>query len=396
LKMVPALQPAVQCLHDNAAFPHVLIVVDSLAEPIGGGERIILKLASLLPDYGYRVSILTFHGPIDAEVRASPPCPIYFLPLTSAFNVSALRAAFCLRRFLRDHDVAIVQTFFESSDLWAGLVTKVTSSARLIWSRRDMGILRLRKHRLAYRVLADMPDRVFAVAELVRKHCIEVDRIDPRKVDTIYNGLDPKEWSPIPSSPRTNGEIHITTVGHVRHVKGHDVFVRAAAEIAKRHPEATFSIAGAALDSAYFQYLQTLIRDLGLTHRFYLAGAVRDMQSHLAQSDIFVLPSRSEGFSNAIVEAMGMSLPVVATDVGGNAEAVSHGVNGFIVQPDDPQAVAEAILRLLDDPGRARAMGEVGRQMVREQFTIGTMMNCVTRAYGEVLACGAPAHSVSR
>ena len=165
-------------------------MLDQFPKTLGGGERIVLKLAALLPQYGYRASILTFSVHPESAALKSPPCPIYLLPLQRTYDLTALRAAFELRRFLKQQQVQIVQTFFESSDLWAGFVTKAMSKAKLIWSRRDMGILRTRKHHIAYRLMASAPDAVFAVSEQVRQHCIEVDRIDPARVQTIYNGLD--------------------------------------------------------------------------------------------------------------------------------------------------------------------------------------------------------------
>src|SRR5450631_3697251 len=174
----------------DVSLPHVLLVLDQMPMALGGGERVALRLAALLPSYGYRVSILTFFIHPDSRVLKAPPCPIYLLPLSNTYGVGALRAAFAFARFLKDKGVQIVQTFFESSDLWGGLVTKLASDAKLIWSRRDMGILRGRKHRIAYRLLASMPDAIFAVSEQVRQYCIEVDRAEPARVITIYNGLD--------------------------------------------------------------------------------------------------------------------------------------------------------------------------------------------------------------
>src|SRR5580698_2483227 len=160
-----------------AAFPHVLLILDQFPKTLGGGERIVLRLAALLPQYGYRASILTFSAHPESAGLKSPPCAVYVLPLEKTYNLAALRAAFELRRFLEEQRVRVVQTFFESSDIWGGFVTKAMSDAKLIWSRRDMGILRGRKHDVAYRLMAGMPDRVFAVSELVRQHSIEVDGI---------------------------------------------------------------------------------------------------------------------------------------------------------------------------------------------------------------------------
>ena len=161
--------------------------------------------------------------------------------------------------------------------------------------------------------MAGTPDAVFAVSEQVRRHSIEVDRIDPHRVQTIYNGLDLSAWD-APSRPaKAPGEFLVTTVGNIRRVKGHDLFIKAAAAIMPQFPKASFSIAGDVLDPVYFAELQSLVRDLGLSEHFRFEGGVTDLRRHLAAADIFVLPSRSEGFSNALVEAMAASLPVVAT-----------------------------------------------------------------------------------
>jgi L-malate glycosyltransferase len=365
--------------------PRVLIVVDQLAKTLGGGERIVLKLAALLPRYGYRASILTFFAHPESPALQSPPCPIYLLPLNSTYNLTALRGAFELSRFLRREGIQIVQTFFESSDIWAGIVTKTMSKARLIWSRRDMGILRTRKHRIAYRIMGWAPDAVFAVSEQVRRYSIDVDRINPRRVQTIYNGLDLADWNSAPRSAKAAGEFLITTVGNIRRVKGHDVFIRAAAEVLKQFPKASFSIGGEVLEPDYFAELQTLIRELSLSNQFRFDGGITNLRQHLDAADIFVLPSRSEGFSNAIVEAMAASLPVVATDVGGNAEAVQDGISGFIVPAEDPAALSEAILRLLANPVEAEAMGAAGKSLAAEKFTTEAMMNAIVGTYRNLL-----------
>jgi glycosyltransferase involved in cell wall biosynthesis len=369
----------------DAALPHVLLVLDQLSKTLGGGERIVLRLASLLPQYGYRASILTFSADPESPGLQSPPCPIYLLPLRRTYDLSALRAAFALKRFLREQRIEIVQTFFESSDLWAGFVTKAMSDAKLIWSRRDMGILRDRKHHVAYRLMSGFPDKVFAVSEQVRRHCIEVDRIEPPRVQTIYNGLDLADWDAVSRSAQHPGGPVVTTVGNIRRVKGHDVFIRAAASVVEQFPHVSFSIAGEILDPEYFQELETLVRDLGLSDRFHFAGGVTGLREYLSAADIFVLPSRSEGFSNAIVEAMAASLPVVATDVGGNAEAVQDGVSGFIVPSEDISALAATIVRLLSDPVKAGMMGAAGKKLAAEKFTTDAMMRQVTQTYDRVL-----------
>lgn len=373
------------CQTEDALLPHVLLVVDQFSKNLGGGERIVLKLASLLPQYGYRASILTFSADPASPALESAPCPVYLLSLQSTYDRTALKGAFALRRFLKQQKVQIVQTFFESSDIWAGFVTKTMSGAKLIWSRRDMGILRTRKHEIAYRLMAGLPDAVFAVSELVRQHCIEEDHIDPDRVQTIYNGLDLDHWDAFSQRDAASGKFVITTIGNIRRVKGHDVLIRAAAAIVRQFPEVCFNIGGGVLEPAYFAELQNLIRELNLGNHFHFAGSITDLRQHLAAADIFVLPSRSEGFSNAIIEAMAASLPVVATNVGGNAEAVQNGVSGYIVPSEDSQALAVSIMKLLADPTKAKAMGAAGKQRVAEKFTIEAMMEQTTATYSKLL-----------
>jgi glycosyltransferase involved in cell wall biosynthesis len=365
--------------------PHVVLVLDQFPKTLGGGERIALKLACLLPGYGFRASIVSFFIHPESAVRASAPCPVYLLPLQRTYDLTALRSAFVFRRFLEEEKVAIVQTFFESSDIWAGLVTKTMSNARLIWSRRDLGILRAQKHRVAYRLMAKLPDAVIAVSEQVRSHCIEVDRVDPAIVHTVYNGLDITRWPSPPVSSRSPDELLVVTVGNIRRVKGHDILIRAAAAVVQRFPKVRFSIAGEVLEGDYFEEIQNLIRDLGLSAHFQFAGNVTDLQQYLAAADLFVLPSRSEGFSNALVEAMAAGLPIVATDVGGNSEAIQTGVNGFLVPSENPERLAEAMIALISNPTQARSLGLCGRELATKRFTTEAMMHKTIEIYRTLL-----------
>ncbi|HEV2620229.1 MAG TPA: glycosyltransferase family 4 protein [Acidobacteriaceae bacterium] len=365
--------------------PHVLLVVDQFGQSLGGGERVALRIAAELPRFGYRASILTFSAHSECAALQAAPCPVYVLPLRRTYDSEAFRAAMKIRWLLKQQKIQIVQTFFESSDLWAGLVIKATSSAKLIWSRRDMGILRTGKHRIGYRLMAGLPDAVFAVSGQVAKHCIEVDRIDRALVQTIYNGLDLDVWDSA-AEPRPNSRpLVIATVGNIRRVKGHDILVKAAKLVLDRFPDVSFHIAGEVLEPEYYADLQALIREYKISDCFHFAGGLKDPRNFLLAADIFVLPSRSEGFSNAIIEAMAASLAVVATDVGGNSEAVEDGVTGLLVPTEDPSALASAISRLILNPAELCAMGAAARAAVEEKFTTEVMMRRITDTYAQLL-----------
>ena len=369
----------------HADLPHVLLVLDQFPKSLGGGERIALRIAALLPQYGYRPSILTFSVHPESSILKDAPCPVYELPLQRTYDFTALRGALQLRRFLQEHNVSLIQTFFESSDLWAGSIAKTVPGIKLIWSRRDLGILRTRKHLVAYRFMATLPDCVFAVSEQVRQHCIAVDGLDPARVRTIYNGLDISEWSHRTGRTGQHPRPVIATVGNIRRVKGHDILVRAAASLVTQFPDILFTIAGGVLESDYYAELCSLIQISGLESHFEFAGPLDNLEQYLSDADIFVLPSRSEGFSNAIIEAMAASLPVVATAVGGNSEAVEDGVTGIIIPPEDEAALVQAISRLLLAPEAALTMGLAGRMRAAKRFTTEAMMRSITAAYRDLL-----------
>lgn len=365
--------------------PHVLFVLDGFPKALGGGERIVLRLAALLPRFGFRASILTLSMHPESAFRpADAPCPVYLLPLTNAYGPAAWRGAVHLRRFLREQEVSIVQTFFESSDLWAGIVTRLLSSARLIWSRRDMGILRGRKHRLAYRALRLLPHAVFAVSERVARHVTETDGVPPERVYVTHNGLD-LSTIPVAARTRKDGLCRILTIGNVRHVKGHDLLVRAAALVVAQYPNTRFLIAGEVLEPPYYQELQASVQKYGLQHHVLFLGKISDLPQLLCEADFFVLPSRSEGFSNALIEAMAAGLPSVATDVGGNAEAVHHQETGLLVPPEDSGALADALLRLLQDPQLADHLSVAAREKVVKFFSAEAMLLRITAIYRELL-----------
>jgi glycosyltransferase involved in cell wall biosynthesis len=364
--------------------PHVLFVIDQFSRTLGGGERAVLQLASQLPEHGFQASILTFFLDPESPARKMTTAPIYLLPLRRTCGIGGLHAAFQFRQLIMREGVAIVHTVFESSDLFAGFVTRASSRAKLVWSRRDMGILRKPKHRIAYRLMARIPHAVVAVSEEVRQYCVRTDGINSARVHTIYNGLNIERF--VNTGNRSRGGQRVVSVGNIRRVKGHDVFIRAAAIIAQRFPRARFTIAGEVLEQQYFQELLALIDNLGLADRFGFEGGVTDLPSFLEGADIFVLPSRSEGFSNALIEAMAASLPVVATRVGGNPEAVKDGVTGLLVSPEDPDALADALQELLSDSERSWAMGIAGRRLAINEFSNGRVIHQLAEIYQRLLS----------
>jgi L-malate glycosyltransferase len=147
-------------------------------------------------------------------------------------------------------------------------------------------------------------------------------------------------------------------------------------------PDAAFIIAG---EGELKEATQELARSLGIADRTFFIGRCQDVGSVLSISDVCVLSSSSEGFSNAILEYMAAGRPVVATDVGGAREAVVHGETGYLVAAGDDVQLADHIVELLTDPESARLMGEAGRRRVNEKFSSLRQVQNVESLYAELL-----------
>jgi glycosyltransferase involved in cell wall biosynthesis len=366
-----------------------LFLIDHLMA-LGGGETNLLKVVQLMPPELVRCSIATFR--IKPEIRQSISVPVYVFPWKRFFHVDAWKAVIALRKLIKTEKVDIVQTYFETSNLWGGIVAKL-SGALLLSSRRDMGILRKSKHALVYRVVNRLSDRVLAVSEEVKKFCIDADRIDPQRISVVYNGVDLQHISaedsqenPFAAADWAGASHIITCVGNIRRVKGIDVLVRAAQRVCRELPSAVFVIAGSLYERDYSEEVQAMIRQLGLEKNVRLLGFVADPVPLLKMSNAFCLLSRSEGFCNALLEAMACSVPAVVTRVGGNPEAITDGENGFLVPVEDDAAAAERLLTLLRDPERGTKIGESGRKSVETRFSADVMIQKLIGVYRDLLA----------
>jgi glycosyltransferase involved in cell wall biosynthesis len=369
--------------------PHVLFLIDHLMA-LGGGESNLLKVAELMPPELVRCSIATFR--IKPEIRQGISVPVYIFPWKRFFHLDAWKAVIALRKLIRAEKVDIVQTYFETSNLWGGLVAKL-SGALLLSSRRDMGILRKARHALAYRLVNRISDRVLAVSEEVKKFCVDAEQINPDKVSVVYNGVDLKQIAaedsganPFASADWAKSPHIVACVANIRKVKGIDVLIRTAQRVCREFPDAVFVIAGSLYERAYSDEIQGMIRSLNLERSVKLLGFVENPIPLLKMSSAFCLLSRSEGFSNALLEAMACGVPSVVTRVGGNPEAIVDGENGFLVTVEDDSAAAEKLLALLRDPAQAAKIGENGRISVQTRFTADVMIHRLIAIYRDLLA----------
>jgi glycosyltransferase involved in cell wall biosynthesis len=373
----------------SAKVPHVLFLIDHLLAP-GGGEGNLLKVVELMPPELVRCTVATFR--IKPEIRNGIHVPVHVFPFRKVFHADAFKAAVALRKLIREEHVDIVQTYFETANLWGGIVAKL-SGAMLLSSRRDMGILRTPKHQIAYRLVNRISDRVLAVSEEVRRFCIDTDHIAPEKVSVIHNGVDLRRLTTTDAKPNPFATAEwasaphiITCVANIRKIKGVDVLVRTAHRVCRELPDTIFLIAGSLYERELCQEIQAMVNSFGLEKNVKLLGFVEDPTPLLKMSSAFCLLSRSEGFCNALLEALACGTPSVVTRVGGNPEAIQDGENGFLVPVEDDQLPAERLLFLLRNPERAAQIGQAGKNTVYTRFSAETMIQNLIELYRDMLA----------
>ena len=373
--------------HDHAQTAiNVLYVIDQLSA-LGGGERAMIRMIRAHSPR-FNPQVLTFREDIHPEAKQQLAVPIHVIPLVQTGSIEGLRAALSIRALILSERIHIVHTFFETSDLFAGFVAKLTGVKVLISSRRDMGILRSRKHQIAYRVAGRLCSKVFTVSEAVRKQVLGKDQLDPKRVTTLYTGIRIQHPQSFISNPDIRQRIGIPdgvpivlSVAHILPWKGHADFLRMAAHVREKVPEAQFVVAGSANDRALFNELLLLRESLGLRSHVHFLGEVDFVHSLCRSASVFCLLSESEGLPNVVLEAMVAGVPVVATKAGGTVEVVVDGETGYLTEVGCPEEAAERVDRLLRSPQLARKMSTSARVRVESLFSIERMMSTLERIY---------------
>jgi glycosyltransferase involved in cell wall biosynthesis len=357
---------------------HIVLHTES-SHGHGGQEIRTLVETRWLIDHGWRALIVCQpDSPLLAEARASS-IPVEAVRMGSATDIGAIVR---LRGLMRERGVSLVHTH-SSVDSWLGGVA-AKSLGRPVVRSRHVSIPIRRRRALVYR----LADRIITSGEGVRAMVIGAG-ITAERVVAISAGVDSARFHPGVSGKAVRDELGLGAapvvglVANVRGSKGHNVFLDAARAVLAVAPETRFLIVG---DGVGFDDVKRRVRQLGLEARVRLTGFRRDIPEVMAALDVLALPSiRSEAIPQVIPQALAVGTPVVASTVGGSPELIRDGENGRLVPPADPAALADAILALLREPERARAMARAGQVMVQARYTIDATMARTTAVYRELL-----------
>lgn len=368
------------CGHARAT---ILFVIGSME--IGGAERHLAQILPRLVKRGIDVHLFTLtgrgdladeveragvsvHSPHESDCRASGSAAGRIYRLLAA--VSRFRAV------VREVDPDIVHAFLAEAYLFARTLTFLDRRRIFIMSRRSLNNYQLKRPLLARyeRWLHGSLDLVSGNSRAIVEQLV-LERIPRHKIRLIYNGVAIRRSSSTLADERRNRtgpdeRVTIVCVANILPYKRHDLLIRALKRLSKSVSPDRWRCLLVGRIGGHGEVVRDLVRSNGLGDSVEFIGSVPDVTPILHAADIGVLVSAEEGFSNSVLEAMASSLPVIVTDVGGNAEAVVHGVTGIVVAPDDEAGIAEALAKLIDDCGMRERLGEAGQARVSEQFSI--------------------------
>jgi glycosyltransferase involved in cell wall biosynthesis len=348
----------------------------------GGTEKHLAQLVRLLSRDRFNCSVVVFDlGPntlIDGMRAAG--VPVFHLPVRRIYTPNAMRRAMELAGIIRRQKIDIVQTFHQTSDTFGAIVARLSGVKRVVSSKRDTGQLKRPIHVFLNRRLRFLFDRIIVVADAVGEAVVATERIDRSRITRIYNGVDTTEFRPPTASDaalarrRLGFEDRDFVVGMVagfRPEKSYDIFLEGAARAMSTLPSLkVLAVGGGPL----LQHFRALYDTERFRTRIVFAGDVKDVAPYLRAMDVACLiPGKNEGFSNAVLEKMATGLPMIVTDVGGNAEAVIDGENGIVIPPSDTVAFHAALIRMHSDSAARIAMGRRSRQLVEERYGLQDM-----------------------
>lgn len=371
----------------------VLHLVDTLN--VGGTETQMVQAALRLQLRRHEVTVgcLRAEGPLLEVLRQAGIPVVEFRKNKSLLSLSGIYQLLRLAAFLRRERFHALH----AHDLWANLLgvpaARLAGTPIVISSRRyleDLPWHRSWRNKVMNSIYR-LSTQVVVNSTAVRAILLQTYGLSSEKVRVVYNGVDVQRFasarrdrSKLLPDVEINSKVVAVVANMYSRVKGHDQLIAAATNVCKILPETIFILVG---DGQERPRLEQLVRQAGLEKNFIFLGSRKDIPELLACCDLSVLPSEAEAMPNALLEAMASGLPVIATGVGGSLEVIEDGINGLLVPPRNPEALAAAILRVLRDPSFAARLARAGQERIGIQFSFDRLIAQFEQLYQNSPAC---------
>jgi len=370
--------------------PGILFIIPSLG--MGGAEIQLLSLLKGLNSRKYRIAVAVFYRGEALEIQFKALRGVQLFDLGKRHEWD-FRHLMTLSRILRRERFAIIQPYNVSARLIGIAAAKMHRVPFTVVMERNAkevySSLGSRIYHLLERWAIRKANLVIANSQAGREFSV-VRGVAKERIKVIYNGIDPARLCVRLSREQIrakhligeNGFI-VGMVARMFPQKDHPTFLRAARKIATEKPDVRFLLVGEGPD---FERVRLLVNELDLDRQVIFAGGVDNVADYLNAMDLVLLTSKkSEGCSNALIEAMALGRPVIATRVAGNVELIEDGVTGRLVMPQKPQELADVILELLKNPEMLPALGGAAKSMALQRFSHQAMVKSFEEVYESLL-----------
>lgn len=359
---------------------NIMQVVLSLA--CGGLERLTLQLSDRLNKEKYRVTIccLDREGELAAEGRLKGINIVAF-DRKPGFD---MLLPFKLAVLMRKQNIDIVHTHNPCAMIYGTLGARLARVPVVMNTRHNGDI------RHVNRIIWAMNDIIAVISRDAQQTLLRHNKIKQDKTLVVYNGIDENKFNILQLNNQfrinlgINSRAHVIgTASRLSTLKDQYTMIESFCLVLKQLPNSYLVLVG---DGPERQTLEQHSARLNVSKNVIFLGFRNDIVSYLSMFDLFIMSSLMEGIPLALLEAMAVSRPVVVTNVGGNSEVVIEGETGILIPPKDSEKMAQAIIKILQNPNLAKKMGEAGRKRVEDKFTLDRMVNRYESIYEEYLA----------
>ncbi|NDV48036.1 MULTISPECIES: glycosyltransferase [unclassified Salipiger] len=359
----------------------ILYVIDSLK--FGGAEMLLLGLLDAARDRGCEAHVAYFTpGPLEARVAERD----VGMTRLSTRGLRDPRALARCMKLIRDWRPDIVHSHLIKSDLVGQTAARLSGVPRIITLHNTDPWREKKAKSLMYRTITAGADACIGVSDRVANHVARTGGFRAERIETIVNGIDLHHFDPARTQPLDlarygvqPGAKVVAVIGSLTPQKDHENFLRSAAILAQRVPQAVFLVVG---EGPLGPQIEAQARGLGLgPERLILTGAISRMRELLAALDVMVVSSAWEGLPMVLLEGMAMQCAVASTDVGGIPDVLEDGRSGRLVPAHDPEALAQAVAGLLADPAAAARLGGAARDTVVARFSAEVMRERIFALY---------------
>ncbi|MDZ7833625.1 MAG: glycosyltransferase family 4 protein [Desulfobacterales bacterium] len=350
---------------------NILHLIDTTGH--GGAETVFKTLVCGLDKTRFKSYVLlSDYGWLFDQLSAEPGVRVFVFNGKGRLNFSLLQK---IVKFIREYQIDLVHTHLFGSSFYGSVATCITRTPVIStfhgipdWRPEDLF------NKIKLSIIFVRTKAVVFVSEYLKNYFSAMAYTRPGKSICIYNGIPmPKVWQFDRRQAKkelgfSESDILISAVGNIKPIKGYDVLLRAAESVISKFPDVKFVVAGAPVDETY-QILLNLRAELKLDNSFFFIGYQGKTDIVYKASDLFVLPSLSEGFSLSVIEAMSHKIPVVATKSGGPEEILENDITGKLVAPGSSAELAQGIIEVLENPSFQKNISENGFRVFLNKFS---------------------------